>query len=166
LQIPPWQKLSKHFYIYEYYTFSNWHEAWKMIKFWSMVSMIREDIGYFRRIGVNGLSSDQFEVDWAPLNMYAFGRLTWDPKLTTDEIIADFCRRYYGKASDPMIAYWNLLEEGLRESWNTNGPVNWRNQQRAAMMEKALLQAAQAGDVRARYRIHTTANMHRSYWPE
>jgi hypothetical protein len=165
-QIPAWQKLSKHFYIYEYYTLSNWHEAWKMIKFWSMVSMIREDIGYFRRLGIDGLSCDLWEADWCPLNMYAFGRLTWNPDIKTEDIIADYCRRYYGKASEPMIAYWNLLEEGLRESWNTNGPVNWRNPQRAAMMEKALLQAAQAGDVRARYRIHTTANMHRSYWPE
>ena len=93
------------------------------MKFWSMVSMIHEDIRFFRRIGVDGLSSDQWEGDWYPLNMYAFGKLTWNPDLKTEEIIADFCRRYYGKASDPMIAYWNLLEEGLRESWNTNAPV-------------------------------------------
>ena len=164
LQIPAWQKLSKHFYIYEYYTFSNWHEAWKMLKFWSMVSMIREDIGYFQRIGVNGLSSDLYEVDWAPLNMYAFGRLTWNPQLTTDEIIADFCRRYYGRASEPMIAYWTLLEDCLRESWNTDTPVNWRDQQRAALIEKAL--SLVADNAKERYRIHAIKAMHRSYWPE
>ena len=163
-QIPGWQKLSKNFYIYEYYTLSNWHEAWKTVKFWSMVSMIREDIGFFRRIGVDGLSSDLWEADWCPLNMYAFGKLTWNPELTTDEIIADFCRRYYGKASDSMIAYWNLLEEGLRESWNTDAPVNWRDQQRAVLIEKALSQVAD--DARARYRIHTIKALHRSYWPE
>ena len=123
----------------------------------------REDIGFFRRIGVDGLSSDLWEADWCPLNMYAFGKLTWNPDLKTEKIIADFCRRYYSRASDPMIAYWNLLEEGLRESWNTNGPVNWRNQQRAALIEKAL---SQAESVRTRYRIHATFAMHRSYWPE
>jgi hypothetical protein len=92
-----------------------------------------------------------------------FGRLTWNPDHTTDEIITDFCRRYYGKASAPMMAYWNLLEEGLRESWNTNAPVNWHDRQRAALIDKAL---SQADDVRVRYRSHATLAMHRSYWPE
>ncbi len=162
-QIPAWQKLSKHFYIYEYYTMSDWHEAWKMVKFWSIVSMMREDIGFFRRLGVAGLSSDLWDADWCPLNMYAFGRLSWNPDLTTDQIIADYCRRYYGRAYEPMIAYWTLLEEGLRESWNTDAPVNWRDQQRVAMIEKAL---SQAEDARIRYRIHSTLAKHRPHWPE
>lgn len=162
-QIPAWQKLSKHFYIYEYYTLSDWHEAWKMVKFWSIVSMIREDIEYFRRLGVEGLSCDLWDADWCPLNMYAFGKLTWNPDLTTEEIITDYCRRYYGRGSDAMIAYWNLLEEGLRESWDTGAAIDWRDQPRVTLIEKAL---SQAEDARVRYRIHATLDMHRPHWPE
>jgi hypothetical protein len=163
-QIPAWQKLSTHFYIYEYYTLSNRHEAWKMVKFWSMVSMIHQDIRFLRRSGVAGLSSDQWgEGGWYPLNMYAFGKWTWDPDLKAEEIIEDFCRRYYGRASAPMIAYWNLLEEGLRESWKTSVPVNWRDQQRAVWIQKALLQADSKV---VQDRIRATFAMHKSYWPE
>jgi alpha-glucuronidase len=163
-QIPAWQKLAKHFYIYEYYTYSNRNEAWKTVKFWSMVSMIREDIRFFQRSGVEGLSSDQWgEGGWYPLNMYAFGKLIWNPDLTADEIIEDFCRRYYGKASDPMITYWNLLEEGLRESWETSAPVNWRDQQRAVLIQKALLQAE---NKIVQDRIRATFALHKSCWPE
>jgi hypothetical protein len=163
-QIPAWQKVSKHFYIYEYYTFSNRHEAWKMVKFWSMVSMIHEDMRFLRRSGVKGLSSDQWaEGGWYPLNMYAFGKLAWNPDLAIEEIIADFCHRYYGRASAPMIRYWSLLEEGLRESWKTNAPVDWRDQHRAAWIEKAL---SQAESKTVQDRIRATFAMHKSYWPE
>jgi hypothetical protein len=95
--------------------------------------------------------------------MYAFGKLTWDPNLKTEEIIEDFCRRYYGRASAPMIAYWSLLEEGLRESWKTGVPVNWRDQQRAVWIQKALLQADSKV---VQDRIRATFAMHKSYWPE
>jgi hypothetical protein len=97
------------------------------------------------------------------LNMYAFGRLIWNPDLKAEEIIVDFCRRYYGRASAPMITYWNLLEEGLRESWQTSAPVSWRDQQRAALIQKALLQAESKI---VQDRIGATFAMHKSCWPE
>ncbi len=102
--------------------------------------------------------SDQYGSEqWYPLNLYAFGRLLWNPELTPEEIIVDFCHRYYGKASAPMIVYWNLLEEGLRESWHTSSPVNWRDQERIVQITKALSQAESKA---VQNRIRAIAAMH------
>jgi hypothetical protein len=123
-----------------------------------MVSIICEDIRFFRRSRVEGISSETWTAGgWYPWNMYAFGKLTWNPALKVEDIVVDFCRRYYGKASDPMIAYWNLLEEGLRESWSTNGPVDWRDRKRVALVRKAL---SQAESKTVQNRIRATAAMH------
>jgi hypothetical protein len=152
LQIPAWRSLAKHFYIYEYYTFSDEQ------KVWSMVSMLCQDIPFLRRCRADGISSDQWGPGWYPLNMYAFGKLMWDPGLRADEIIADFCRRYYGRAGGAMIAYWSLLEEGLRESWSTEKPVDWRERNRIDWIKKALSEAenAQIAD-----RIRAAAALHK-----
>jgi hypothetical protein len=128
------------------------------VKFWSMVSMIREDMRFFRRLDVDGISSETWcQDDWYPLNMYAYAKLAWNPDLKTEKIIADFCRRCYSKASEPMITYWTLLEEGLRESWKSGGPVDWRDTKRAALLKAAL---AQANDADVQERIRAVAALH------
>jgi len=151
LQIPAWQRLSKHFYIYEYYTFSDKQRVW------SMVSMMSDDMRYFRRLGVTGISSDQWGPGWYPLNMFAFGKLTWNPDLKPQEIVDDFCARYYGHAAQAMAAYWDTLEKCLRESWNTDRPIDWRDQERAALIRQALSLAESKSTAD---RIRSTAALH------
>lgn len=151
LQIPAWQRLAKHFYIYEYYTFSDKQRVW------SMVSMMCDDMRYFRRLGVDGISSDQWGPGWYPLNMVAFGKLAWNPDLTPQEIVDDFCARYYGRAAQAMAAYWNTLEKCLRESWNTDRPIDWRDQERAALIRQALSLAESKSTAD---RIRSTAALH------
>jgi len=150
-QLVAWPKVARHFYVYEYYTIGEKH------RMWSMVSMIHEDLKYFRSLGIQGISSDQWGPGWYPLNMYAFAKLSWNPDLSPQEIIADFCKRYYGAASGPMMAYWNLLEEGLCESWKTDKPIDWRDAQRVEVIKKAL---AQAGSDQVARRIRDTAALH------
>jgi hypothetical protein len=152
LQIPAWRKAARHFYIYEYYTFSDKQRVW------SMVSMLCEDIPHLRRCGADGISSDQWGPGWYPLNMYAFGKLMWNPDLRAEEIIADFCQRYYGSASQTMTRYWGLLEEGLRESWKTDKPVNCQDGKRRELIRTALSQAESKSIAD---RIRATAEMHR-----
>jgi hypothetical protein len=156
-QIPLWRNLAKHFYIYEYYTFSVREKIWPRAEIWSMVAMMSDDIRFFQRNGVEGISSDQWSGDWAPLNMYAFGKLTWDPQRKPKDIVSDFCLRYYGDASGPMTAYWELLEEGLQESWRTTGPIDWRDQKRRAQIRKAL--SLTKSDA-VKNRIRSTASLH------
>ncbi|MFM8290766.1 MAG: DUF4838 domain-containing protein [Planctomycetia bacterium] len=151
LQLPAWQQRAKNFSVYEYYTFS------PQEKVWSMVSMLCEDIRYFQRIGVDGISSDQWGPHWYPLNMYAFGKLLWDPQLQPDEIIADFCTRSYGRAAPTMAAYWSLLEEGLRESWTTQTAIDWRDSRRRGLLQRAL---SEADDKTVADRILAIAALH------
>jgi hypothetical protein len=153
LQISAWRKLARRFYVYEYYTFSDQQRVW------SMVSMLCQDIPYLGRCRADGVSSDQWGPGWYPLNMYAFGKLMWNPTLRPEEIIADFCHRYYGAAGQTMIRYWSLLEEGLRESWTTEKPVDWRDARRLALLKKAL---AQAESKPIADRIRAAAAMHKA----
>ena len=150
-QLATWPEVAERFYVYEYYTVG---EQYKM---WSMVSMMCEDLRYFRKLGIDGISSDQWGPGWYPLNMYAYGKLTWNPDLTPDEIIEDFCTRYYGGAADAMMDYWNLLEEGLRESWTTQDPIDWRDDRRRDVIRTALSQAD--GEAVAR-RVRAAATLH------
>jgi hypothetical protein len=155
-QLLTWPKVAEHFYIYEYYTIG------EKEKRWSMVSMICEDLRYFKRLGIQGVSSDQWGPGWYPLNMYAFAKLTWNPELTRDEIVSEFCAKYYGRSAGTMTAYWNALEEGLRESWTTRGPIDWRDQRRLDLAKKAL---AEADNKRIESRIRSTASLHQLVLP-
>lgn len=150
-QLLLWPKVAKNFYVYEYYTIG------QSLKRWSMVSMIREDLRYFRRLGIQGVSSDQWGPGWYPLNMYAFGRLMWNPDLTCEEIVQEFCGKYYGRAAGTMAAYWNALEEGLRESWTTTTAIDWRDAKRLELLKQALIEAK---DQQIEVRIRSTAAMH------
>ena len=128
-----------------------------------MVSMICEDMRYFRTLGIQGISSDQWGPGWYPLNMYAFAKLSWNPELTHDQIIHDFCTKHYGRAAETMEAYWNALEEGLRESWTTTTPIDWRDAKRLELAKKAL---AEASDRQTEARVRDTARLHQLALPE
>ena len=56
-----------------------------------------------------------------------------------------------------MTAYWELLEEGLQESWRTTGPIDWRDQKRRAQIRTAL--SATTSDA-VKNRIRSTASLH------
>lgn len=155
-QLLAWPQVARHFYVYEYYTIGD------KLQRWSMVSMLCEDLRYFSRLGVRGISSDQWGPGWYPLNMYAFAKLAWNPALTREEIIAEFCSKYYGRAAGTMTAYWHALEEGLRESWDTSGPIDWRDQRRRALATTAL---AEADDPQSAARIRSTAKLYQLVLP-
>jgi hypothetical protein len=59
-----------------------------------------------------------------------------------------------------MSAYWSLLEEGLRESWNTEKPVDWRDQKRLVLVTQAL---SQAESTTIADRIRATAALHKLF---
>jgi len=107
---------------------------------------------------VDGISSDQWGPGWYPLNMYAFGKLAWNPNLKPQEIIDDFCAKYYGRAGQTMAAYWNALEEGLRESWHTDRPIDWRDQKRIELIKQSL---SLAENKTTADRIRATAALHK-----
>ena len=164
-QIPAWQKLSKHFYIYEYYTLSNRHEAWKMVKFWSMVSMIREDIGFLRRqrcgralvrsvgrrrlVSVEHVRLRQTDLESGPQSRRDHCRLLpsllWQGERPDDRLLESA-----GGGSARVVEHQCAGELARPAAGRTD--------------RKALSQVAD--NARERYRIHAIKALHRSYWPE
>jgi hypothetical protein len=61
--------------------------------------------------------------DSNPFVFYATAKLLWNPGLDVKELLADFCRDFYGPAAGTMEQYWTLLEDAVeRSDWN---PATW-----------------------------------------
>ncbi|MHB9109550.1 MAG: DUF4838 domain-containing protein [Armatimonadota bacterium] len=101
-----WRGKAKHVQIYEYYN------AWTNSGIYPIVNVMAEDLQLLRRLGFTRVETDQ--AGWNPLNLYAAARLLWNPELSWEAIIADFCRRHYGDAAEAMTRYWLDLERGIR----------------------------------------------------
>ncbi len=61
--------------------------------------------------------------DVNPFAFYAAAKLLWNPDIDLDELLEDFCSRFYGPAGSAMFEYWTLLENAVSDSdWN---PATW-----------------------------------------
>lgn len=61
-------------------------------------------------------------TSWAyPLNLYAFAVTTWDPGMSPDNVVDDYCRLAFGDAKTAMADYFRLLEEATGAMWSTCG---------------------------------------------
>lgn len=98
-----WKSKAQHTYLYEYYN------SWYMPFIHPQALLAGRDLKLLSALGFNGLSSDMW--GWTPVNLYVVARLMWDPSRSAQALVADFCRRYYGRAADPMYDYWMGLEE-------------------------------------------------------
>ncbi len=58
-----------------------------------------------------GLSADDPHSWWHHLNQYLNARLLWDPDLSVDELMDDYCARFYGPAAEPMARFWDRCAE-------------------------------------------------------
>ncbi len=79
---------------------------------------LAENIGYYHRIGVAGISIQGNYVstggDLAVLKNYVWAKLLWDSTRDVDALVDEFCRGYYGPAADDMKAYVALMENSVR----------------------------------------------------
>lgn len=70
----------------------------------------------FRLVGeknVKGLWMDAIYGHWASqgIHYYMLAQLAWNPRADGKAILADYLRRAYGPAVEPMRAYWELIEQ-------------------------------------------------------
>ncbi len=54
--------------------------------------------------------------DMNTLTFWLYAKLTWDPDADIDELIAYFCDKVYGAASESMQEYYRLIEQGWNEA--------------------------------------------------
>jgi hypothetical protein len=76
---------------------------------------ISSDLRFYRNeLGLTRVSSEI--ADWHEENMYVYTRLAWNPELSWQTALEDFCRRSYGKAADVMLKHWLVLQDA-KENW-------------------------------------------------
>jgi hypothetical protein len=94
---------------------------------------IAKDIQFYTRIGMTGIGTE--DCDWDELNMYVYARMMWDPALSSNTLIADYCDRSYGKASAPMFRHWLVLHDA-RNLFRSQKPlaVGFLNQAKKAQL--------------------------------
>jgi hypothetical protein len=70
----------------------------------------------FHRFAASGMLATDFDGcigHWAAqgLNYYVCARLSWNPKLTYEEILDDYCRSGFGPAAEHVKRYFRLAEK-------------------------------------------------------
>ena len=109
--IEAWAKKTKNLYMYAYYGVSVGQAA--------IAPFIQEDIRYYQKLGIDKISSESvhwYDPNWFSVNLYVYAKLIWDPEAKWQELVEDFCRRYYGKAASPMADQWLRIQ----------GEVDWQ----------------------------------------
>ena len=78
-----------------------------------------DNIRLYHKLGVRGLEIQGNYVtpgsDLVVLKNYVWRRLMWNPDLAPQELVREFCKGYYGPASDAMVEYVSALENSVRE---------------------------------------------------
>jgi len=95
-----------------------------------MLHNLKHDVPYFKARGVWGFWTEGQNA-WmvTHLNYYVRAKLMWNAQADVDELVRDYCQRFYGKAADAVERYVWTLEEVIdqttvHETWGRLMP--WR----------------------------------------
>ena len=130
-----WLKNTPNVCIYNY-----WHSAESgNIYSRPIVKTVQNNLKWYAKIGVKGISPegtlDQFNVlgaddkfDMNEMYIWITMRLMFNPSEDIVALEEKFCRIVYGKAAEPMLRYFNLIQKGWDETddyitYSTNGSV-------------------------------------------
>lgn len=77
------------------------------------VRRMAEDLRYLAGHHMMATDFDSCAHNWATqgLNYYALVRLLWNPELSADAIIDDYCRSGFGRAAEPVKQYFLRVQE-------------------------------------------------------
>ena len=76
------------------------------------IHKLAEDVNTFAHHSLVGTDFDSIVHHWATegLNYYALARLLWNPDLSADEILDDYCQSGFGAAAEPVKAWFLRIE--------------------------------------------------------
>jgi len=105
-ELERWAEIANHLFIYEYYRKGMWGEMP-----YDQVHVIRHDLPYYKRIGVEGFFTQPARDRWPAcgLNHYIAAKLTWDVDLDVDRLLADYYDAFFCEAAGPMRRYYEGL---------------------------------------------------------
>lgn len=122
-ELERWASITDHLFIYEYYN----KGAWGGLPY-PQIHVIREDIPYFKSLGVEGFytqaAGKRFPV--LGLNHYISAKLTWDSELDVRRLLEDFYARFYQEAAEPMGRYWDRLERAFAANPECLSPYGYK----------------------------------------
>lgn len=104
--------------IYSYYRKYAWCSLPNLIPHY-----MQNDLQYYRKIGVHGISSYAEPGDWFTyeLNHYVLGHLAWDPDDSVDALVMGFCVARYGPAASTAQQTFAMLERVIRHACSLPG---------------------------------------------
>lgn len=116
---PLWNRLKtiaktvKHVSVYEYYT-HRW--GYLPAPIWKTIS---SDFKAYKNLGIEGFLSEVPKANSESylsfhLPLYIAAKILYDVREDVEEILKDYCRRRFGKASTYMLKYFETLEKGLQ----------------------------------------------------
>lgn len=126
--IDQWRKLTNRIFI--------WHYGTNFAHYLAPnpnLDGLAKDIKYYSTHGVNGLMVQcNYQGpggELAELRQYLCAQLMWDPTQDPKQIREEFCRHYYGKASDVVLEFLSQMDELARKpahafaSWDPQSVV-------------------------------------------
>jgi Domain of unknown function (DUF4838)/Glycosyl hydrolase family 67 N-terminus len=104
--------------IYSYYRKYAWHSLPNLIPHY-----IQNDLRFYRRAGVHGISSYSEPGDWGTyeLNHYVLGALAWNPDAHVDAIVSEFAAARFGAQEKLARRAFTVLEGTVRHVCNIPG---------------------------------------------
>lgn len=99
------------FAMYTYYRRYSFHSAPVVLG-----KLIGEDIPYYKELGANGMGLYSEPADWIPFELthLMLADMSWDTSTDPEAYIHDYVQNRYGKASDEMADYFDLVEDAGR----------------------------------------------------
>ncbi len=73
------------------------------------------DLDFVKGVFLQG-SYETYGGDMAALRVWVFSKLLWNPHLDVDNLIAEFCHYYYGRAWKDVLKYIQTLDMFLKKS--------------------------------------------------
>ncbi len=110
-----WSAVAPQLYVWDYVTnFRNYilpHPNLRVIAPNIRFFVENRAIGLFEQ-GDSGCSCS----DFPELRAWLMAHLMWDPSLDPDELISEFMEGFYGPASEPLLAYIELIHDAVEEA--------------------------------------------------
>jgi len=107
------------FGIWEYFLIGDHNTDYPAPVILPLVYRVRDTTRFLKEIGARYYftQSNSAYMPYNPLLFHATARYLWNPDLDANELIADFCTRYYGPtAGEKLTRYYTLLENAVQAS--------------------------------------------------
>ena len=110
-----WSEIAERLYIWDYTT--NFHHYYA---FHPNIRVLGSNIRFFTEHNAHGIYEQGGSMspypEFCELRAWMISKLLWNPALDDNELIAEFCNGYYGKAGENIINYINIIHNGIEKN--------------------------------------------------